>query len=146
MGTGPDARLRQPISAGQGPGWTQLAAAIATEVPPAEVAGIYVFRPYKRDGREWGTAVVTRQGDPARGRLRVYTARYMLVTRGKERGRSKVEVQEVALSPAEVLAHVMQEIVERTGDSEPPATLERGVWYPELESGEPHPPAQGTTR
>jgi len=130
MGTGSDAGIGHPVGAGQGAGWTEVARAVAGRVPPTEIANIYLFRPYKRDGREWGTAVVTRQDD-ASGRLRVYTARYMLIVRGKERGRSKVEVQEVALSPAEVLAEVMQETVHRTGDAEPPAVIERSVWYPE---------------
>ncbi len=138
MGTGADPGHGQPVGAGYGAGWLQLAAAVAAEVPPAEIAGIYVFRPYKRDGREWGTAVVTRRGEATRGRLRVYTARYMLVTRGKERGRSKVEVVEVALSPAEVLAQVMQETVDRTGDAEPPVALDRVVWYPEADTPHPH--------
>jgi len=80
-----------------------------------------VFQPIKRAGKEWGTAVVTRKsGD---GRLRVYTARYMLVIRGKERGQSKIEVEEVALSTAEVLAKVMQATVDRGGDTEPPTEL-----------------------
>ncbi|HXQ27889.1 MAG TPA: hypothetical protein VN848_01360 [Gemmatimonadales bacterium] len=146
MGTGPDTGLGHPVTTGQGPGWTQLAQAVAADVPPEEIAGIYVFRPYKRDGREWGTAVVTRHGDAVGGRLRVYTARYMLITRGKERGRAKVEVQEVALSPAEVLAHVMQETVDRTGDPEPPATLERTVWFPDSDTAQPHSPSRGTAR
>src|SRR5206468_8124766 len=78
--------------AGQGPGWAKLAAAVEAQVPPAEIATIYVFRPIKRDGKEWGTAVVTRKSDTADGRLRVYTAKYMLVVRGKERGQGKFEV------------------------------------------------------
>jgi len=53
-------------------------------VPPAEIETLYLFRPLRREGREWGTAVVTRRSDV--GRLRVYTARYMLIVRGKERG------------------------------------------------------------
>jgi hypothetical protein len=61
--------------------------------------------------------------------LRVYTAKYMLVVRGKERGQSKVEVEEVALSPAEVLAQVMQATVDRGGDTEPPVELGPAVWY-----------------
>src|SRR5204863_8784773 len=85
------------------------------------------FHPIKRAGKEWGTAVVTRKsGD---GRLRVYTARYMLVVRGKERGQSKIEVEEVALSTAEVLAKVMQATVDRGGDTEPPVELGPAVWY-----------------
>ncbi len=85
-----------PLAPGQGAGWAKLAAAVETQVPPGEIETIYVFQPIKRAGKEWGTAVVTRKsGD---GRLRVYTARYMLVIRGKERGQSKIEVEEVALS------------------------------------------------
>ena len=93
-----------------------------------------MFRPIKRQGREWGTAVVTRRGAPPGdaapdSRLRVYTAQYMLIVRGKERGQAKVEVKEVGLSPAEVLAQVMQATVDRGGDTEPPVELGPGVWY-----------------
>ncbi len=116
-----------PLAPGQGAGWAKLAAAVETQVPPGEIETIYVFQPIKRAGKEWGTAVVTRKsGD---GRLRVYTARYMLVVRGKERGQSKIEVEEVALSTAEVLAKVMQATVDRGGDTEPPVELGPAVWY-----------------
>jgi len=96
-------------------------------VPPAEIETIYVFRPIKREGKEWGTAVVTRKSDD--GRLRVYTAKYMLIVRGKERGQSKIEITEVGLSPADVLAQVMQATVDRGGDTEPPVELGPAVWY-----------------
>ncbi|HXE84419.1 MAG TPA: hypothetical protein VN513_13930 [Gemmatimonadales bacterium] len=114
-------------SPGQGQGWAKLAAAVEAQVPPAEIETIYVFRPIKRDGKEWGTAVVTRKA--ADGRLRVYTGKYMLIVRGKERGQGKFEVVEVALSPAEVLAQVMQATVDRGGDTEPPVELSPAVWY-----------------
>ena len=39
------------------------------------------------------------------------------------------EVEEVALSPAEVLAKVMQATVDRGGDTEPPVELGPAVWY-----------------
>jgi len=125
LGAGSFAPLAPPP--GQGAGWVKLAAAVEAQVPPAEVETIYVFRPIKREGKEWGTAVVTRKA--ADGRLRVYTAKYMLVVRGKERGQAKVEVVEVALSPAEVLAQVMQAMVDRGGDTEPPVELGPAVWY-----------------
>ena len=111
---------------GQGAGWAKLAAAVEAQVPPAEIETVYVFRPIKREGKEWGTAVVTRKA--ADGRLRVYTAKYMLVVRGKDRGQSKLEVVEVALSPAAVLAQVMQATVDRGGDTEP-VELGPAVWY-----------------
>jgi hypothetical protein len=102
---------------------------VAARVPPAEVERVYLFRPFRREGREWGTAVVTRS-DPD-GRLRVYTARYMLIVRGKERGQTRVEVEEVGLSPAEVVAQVIQATADRTGDVEPPVETGRSVWYAE---------------
>jgi hypothetical protein len=127
MGAGPppDPRVARPL--GDGPGWAALAAAVSAAVPPAEIETIYLFRPIRREGREWGTAVITRT-NPA-GRLRVYTARYMLVVRGKERGQSKVEVEEVALSPAEVLEQVMAAAGERAGEAEPPVAVGRSIWY-----------------
>jgi hypothetical protein len=125
MGTGADAGLTRPL--GQGPGWTKLAEAVRAEVPPAEIETLYLFKPLKREGREWGTAVVTRRSDV--GRLRVYTARYMLIVRGKERGRAKVELAEVGLSPAAVIERVMNDAAERTGDAEPPVAVAPAVWY-----------------
>ena len=116
-----------PLAPGQGAGWAKLAAAVEAQVPPAEIEIIYVFRPIKREGKEWGTAVVTRKASD--GRLRVYTAKYMLVVRGKDRGQSKIEVEETALSPADVIARVMRAAAERTGDPEPPVAVGPGVWY-----------------
>jgi len=131
MGAGPDPRVPFPLAPGQGPGWAKVAAAVEAEMPPAEIETIYLFRPIKREGREWGTAVVTRRSAPAggEGRLRVYTAKYMLIVRGKDRGQAKVEVTEVGLSPAEVLAQVMQATADRTGESEPPVEVGPGAWY-----------------
>ena len=127
---GPDSGALFPLAGpppGTGPGWAKVAAAVEAQVPPAEIETIYVFRPIKREGKEWGTAVITRKA--ADGRLRVYTAKYMLIVRGKERGQSKIDVTEVALSPAEVLAQVMQATVERGGDTEPPVELGANVWF-----------------
>ena len=106
-----------------------MATAVEAEMPPAEIETIYLFRPIKREGREWGTAVITRKTDE--GRLRVYTAKYMLIVRGKDRGQAKIELKEVGLSPAEVLAQVMQAAADRTGDTEPPVEVAPGAWYAE---------------
>jgi hypothetical protein len=142
MGAGAGAGDRPPLAPGRGPGWAKLAEAIALRVPPSEIETIYLFRPWKREGREWGTAVVAcraAEGEVGGGgggagggggdRLRVYTARYMLIVRGKERGQSRVEVEETALSPAEVVARVMQAAADRTGDPEPPVAVGPAVWY-----------------
>jgi len=129
MGAGSDPRVPFPITPGQGPGWAKVATAVEAEMPPAEIETIYLFRPIKREGREWGTAVVTRKTAEGGGRLRVYTAKYMLIVRGKDRGQAKVELTEVGLSPAEVLAQVMQATADRTGESEPPMEMAPGAWY-----------------
>src|SRR5205823_14402476 len=88
---------------GRAPGWAKVAVPVAARMPHAEIETIYLFRPLKREGREWGTAVVARRAPDEGGRLRVYTARYMLVVRGKERGQSRAEVEETGVSPAEVI-------------------------------------------
>ena len=131
MGAGPGPGDRASLDPGRGPGWAKLAEAVALRVPPSEIETIYLFRPWKREGREWGTAVVACRvvGGGGGDRLRVYTARYMLVVRGKERGQSRIEVEETALSPAEVIARVMQAAAERTGDAEPPMAVGPAVWY-----------------
>jgi hypothetical protein len=129
MGAGPDPRASSPVAPGQGPGWAKVAAAVEAQMPPAEIEAIYLFRPIKREGREWGTAVVTRKSLDGGGRLRVYTAKYMLIVRGKDRGQAKVELTEVGLSPAEVLAQVMQATADRTGEAEPPTEIGPGAWY-----------------
>src|SRR5207247_8765015 len=86
MGAGPNARAPFPVAPGQGPGWARVAEAVAAQMPPAEIASIYLFRPIKREGRERGTAVVTGNNPDGGGRGRGYTARYTLVVRGTDRG------------------------------------------------------------
>ena len=131
----PGPRYHPTLEPGRGPGWAKLADAVAAQVPPGEIDTIYLFRPLKREGREWGTAVITRRAASdalaadGGGRLRVYTGRYMLIVRGKERGQSKVEVEETGVSPAEVIAQVMQATADRTGDPEPPVAVGPAVWY-----------------
>lgn len=129
MGAGADPGDRSPLAPGRGPGWAKLAEAVAQRVAPTAIETIYLFRPWKREGREWGTAVVACRGTDPADRLRVYTARYMLIVRGKERGQSRIEIQETALSPAEVIARVMQAAAERIGDAEPPVAVGPAVWY-----------------
>ncbi len=127
MGAGSDPRVPFPVAPGQGPGWAKVAAAVEAAMSPTEIETIYLFRPIKREGREWGTAVVTRKS--GEDRLRVYTAKYMLIVRGKDRGQAKVELTEVGLSPAEVLAQVMAAAADRSGESEPPVEVAPGAWY-----------------
>ena len=44
-----------------GNGWSRLAAAVAEQIPAAEVDGVWVFSTLRHEGREWGTAVLSRE-------------------------------------------------------------------------------------
>jgi hypothetical protein len=124
--------LNQPATApGVGYGWTRLAEVVAQALPPAEVDGLWAFLNIRRDGREWGTAVLTRVDGASGERRRVYTARYMLVLKGKERGQFEAEVDEVGSAPLDTLAELLQEVHKRTDDEHPPVALAPTDWFPE---------------
>ncbi len=117
-----------------GPGWSRLAQAVAEVVPPAEVDGVWVFSPLRRDGREWGTAVLSRvDGD----RRRIYTARYVLAVKGKERGRFESTVQEVGSGPVEALAQLLQDAGKRIDDEHPPLAVSPDSWFAVPSDGPP---------
>jgi hypothetical protein len=110
-------------------GWARLARAVAEVVPPAEVDGVWVFAPIRRDTREWGTAVLARvDGDGTR--RRIYTARYALAVKGKERGKFEATVQEVGSGPVEALAQLLREAQRRIDDDQPPAAVAPADWFP----------------
>jgi hypothetical protein len=131
MGSG--VGLNQPArEPGVGLGWSRLAAEIARLIPREEVNGIWAFPNIRREGREWGTAVVTRaEGD----RCRIYTARYLLVLKGKERGQFQATVEEVGSGPADTLAELLLEVQQRADDEHPPVPLALGDWFPEPADG-----------
>jgi hypothetical protein len=106
-----------------------VATAVAEAMPPAEIARIWLFAPVRREEREWGTAVVARRSQGER--VRVYTASYLLVIRGRERGQGRVTLLEVAESPAAVVDEVIRGVQERAGETEPPVEVAPGVWFGE---------------
>ena len=59
----------------------------------------------------------------------VYGALHARGARQGERPVAGARSSEVALSPAEVVAQVMQQSAERSGEAEPPLAVGRGVWY-----------------
>ena len=114
-------------------GWARLAGAVAEVVPPAEVDGVWVFSPLRREGREWGTAVVSRvDGD----RRRIYTARYMLAIKGKERGKFEASIEEVGSGPLTALAQLLQDTGKRIDDEQPPTPVAPETWFPETRAAE----------
>jgi hypothetical protein len=113
------------------PGWERLARAVAETVPPSEVDGVWVFAPLRRDANEWGTAVLSRiDGE----RRRIYTARYVLAIKGKERGKFESAIQEVGSGPIEALARVLQEAQRRTDDERPPVAVPPAEWFSSVSS------------
>ena len=114
-------------AAGLGPGWTRVASAVAQAFPPSEITGIWVFAPIRREEREWGMAAVARR--TADGRARVYTAQYVLVVKGVERGQGKVAVEEIGTGPDAVVADVLRGVQERAGELEPPVPIDPAAWY-----------------
>ena len=107
-------------------GWERLAQAVAQVVSPAEVDGVWIFAPLRREAREWGTAVLSRVDGERR---RIYTARYVLTIKGKERGKFESTVQEVGSGPSEALARVLQEVQQRTDDEHPPSPVSPESWF-----------------
>ncbi len=108
-----------------GNGWSRLAAAVAEQIPAAEVDGVWVFSTLRHEGREWGTAVLSRvDGD----RRRIYTARYMLQVKGKERGKFEASVDEVGSGPVEALAQLLQDAQRRIDDEQPPEPVPPDEW------------------
>jgi hypothetical protein len=114
-----------------GSGWDRLAQAVAEVLPPSEVDGVWVFTPLRRESREWGTAVLSRiDGD----RRRIYTARYVLTVKGRERGKFEASVQEVGSGTSEALARLVQEAHRRIDDEHPPTPVSPESWFPSVRS------------
>jgi hypothetical protein len=120
------------IGSGTSAGWRRLAVEAAREIPREQLDGVWVFPVIRRDGREWGTAVLTRVDGTRR---RIYTARYLLVLKGKDRGQFTWEVEEVGSGPAESLGALLQDVHRRTDDEHPPLALAVDEWLGEPADG-----------
>ena len=112
---------------GVGAGWLRLAGELAKVVPPAEVDNVWVFAAVRREEREWGTAVVARRADG--DRVRVYTARFVQVTRGREKGQGRVTIDEVAECPRAVVYEVLKGVQERMAETDLPVEIPPSLWY-----------------
>ncbi len=112
---------------GVGVGWSKVADAVGKHVTPDDIARIWIFPPMRSDGREWGTAVVATNADV--GRFTVFTAKYMLITRGRQRGQGKVEIVEVGAGPVDVVQDVVRGVQARTGEGEPPIEIAPKLWF-----------------
>jgi hypothetical protein len=107
-------------------GWDQLARAVAEVIPPEEVDAVWIFAPLRREANEWGTAVLSRMDGERR---RIYTARYTLAIKGKQRGKFQAAVQEVGAGPVEILSRVLQQAQHRMDDEHPPTAVPVDTWF-----------------
>jgi hypothetical protein len=122
-------------SAAAGSGWDRLAQAVAEVLPPEEVDGVWIFTPLRRENREWGTAVLSRVDGERR---RIYTARYMLAVKGKERGKFESSVQEVGSGTTEALQRLVHEAQRRIDDEHPPIPVAPESWFPSVRLPDHH--------
>jgi hypothetical protein len=102
-------------------------------MPVAEVAAIWTFPGVRREGREYGVAVIARRAaeDPdggEGGRLRVYRARTVLQVKGQERGSVLVEIEETAEAPPEAVPRVLDGVRRRADEAGEAAPLDLGPW------------------
>ena len=111
-----------------------VAKALEGTMTPDDIARIWIFPPLRGDGREWGTAVVATAVTV--DRFTVFTAKYMLNTRGRQRGRGKVELDEVGDGPVDVVLDVVSGVQSRTGDGEPPIEIAPELWFAQEEDDE----------
>ncbi|HXI20557.1 MAG TPA: hypothetical protein VNH46_05705 [Gemmatimonadales bacterium] len=116
--------LNQP-----GTGWARLADHVATLIPIAEIDGVWQFRALRREGREWGTALISRIAADAPTRRLIYTARFVHVLKGKERGKFEAHLEEVGGGPVETLGDLLQGVRKRL-EEEDPRPVPVAEWFP----------------
>jgi hypothetical protein len=111
-----------------GLGWSRVAEAVAERIPRDLVDRIWLFSPVRREEREWGTAVFSCRADD--GRIRIFTASYLMVIRGRERGQGKVTIEEVGASPPDVVHEVLAGVQDRAGEPDAPTEITPDEWFP----------------
>ncbi|HEX9892928.1 MAG TPA: hypothetical protein VGA78_03345 [Gemmatimonadales bacterium] len=117
---------------GTGPGWERLAEALRPVLTPGTIDGIWVFRTMRAGQREFGTAILSQvEGD----RRRIYTARYALLIKGRQRGGFDWGLDEVGSGPLEALEELLALVPVRGVEDEPPLPIEVAVWFPASEEG-----------
>ena len=112
-----------------GDGLAQVLDAIAARMPKADVEALWSFPGVRREGREYGVAVVTRKG--AGDRHIVYRVRYVLELKGKERGTASVEIAETAEAPADLLPRVIDGVRDRADEAGEAELVNLDAWRSE---------------
>jgi hypothetical protein len=103
-----------------GEGLARLLDLVAERMPREEVEAVWAFPGVRREGREYGVAVIERRLEGER-RL-VYRGRYVVQLKGQERGKVAVELEETAEALPATLQRVLEGVRQRAdeaGDAEP---------------------------
>lgn len=119
-------------------GWDQLALALREAVPVPEVDRIWTFPVVRREGQDFGTAILSRVDGERR---RIYTARFVLQVKGKKRGQFTWFLDEVGSGPLEALDELLALVPRRSDEEEPPAPVDLASWFPPGEEPDAAPPA-----
>jgi hypothetical protein len=133
--------LRPPAEPGKGAGWERLAEPLRGVLDAGAVDGVWVFRTMRAGPREFGTAIITLvEGD----RRRIFTARYGLLIKGKQRGGFEWGLDEVGSGPVEALEELLAQVPARGVEEEPPIPVEPSLWFPppDVAGAAPDPDAQ----
>jgi hypothetical protein len=102
---------------------------VAEALPVAEIEGVWQFRTLRRDGCEFGTALLARVDGTDGERRRIYTARFAHVLKGRERGKFDASLEEVGSGPVETLGSLLAGVRKRLEDEDPrPIPVQE--WFP----------------
>lgn len=110
-----------------GDGLSRLLDAVAERMPILEVESVWAFPGVRREGREYGAAVICRRA--GEGRFLVYRARYVLHVKGQDRGKAQLDVLETAEAPAEMLPRVMEGVRRRADEAGEAELLDLTSWH-----------------
>jgi len=109
-----------------GEGLSRLLDLVAERMPRDEVEEVWAFPPLRREGREYGVAVIARRLEGER-RV-VYRARYVLHLKGTERGKASLQVDETAEAPAELLPRVIEGVRRRADEAGEAELVDLAAW------------------
>jgi hypothetical protein len=108
-------------------GWERLAQVLGGALPCEEIDGIWAFRVVRREGRDFGTAILSRLENDRR---RIYTARFIHTVKGPKRGTFEWDLVEVGSGPPEALDELLALVPDRSEEAEPPVPVDPYSWFP----------------
>jgi hypothetical protein len=104
----------------------KLLDAVAAQMPPDEVESVWAFPGVKRDNKEYGVAVITRQSSA--GRHLIYRARYVQQLAGQERGKTTLDIEETAEAPVDMLPQVIEGVRRRADEAGDAELIDLAAW------------------